>query len=236
MHPGARVFSAALGVVIILTVAASAASASRVIQVRGAERGVAAAGQITFGGDRLEASGQIVCDVTLLRTLGSAIPKTLGTLFGRVTGVAIDRGARGEHCRKGSLFESVTEIVALRERGVAGTHSELGSGILLYVVTGGRAELWGLIYRVFLGSLPEISGILFTIQEAQLLISGPIECLYKGGIEALVPIARRLITQFTVLLTTTRLARDSGSILCPIMTWSLSGMFLDRPNLTIELL
>jgi len=219
-----------------LTFAASVAGASTAIAIRGAERGVAASGRLTFGEPRLAASTQITCDVTILRTIGSSIAKTPGTLFGKVTGVAIDRGPRGEHCAKGSTVESITDIIPLRDRGVAGTHTELGGGVLLYVVTGGRAELWKLIYRTFLGVLPEITGILFRVEQAQFLLRGAVECLYKGGVEVLVRIERRVVGTGTILLALTSLPRDSGSILCPVTTGTLSGTFTLTPRLTIELI
>jgi len=233
-----------------LALSASTATASRSIQVRGLPigGGASAASLLTFGATEGARALQLICDVTLLRTVASSIPKIAGTLFGKVTGVAIDRGINGEHCRSGEFIRRLLEIIPLRERAVGGvlqfgTHTELGNGVLLYVVTGGRPELWKLIYDSFQGTLPRIEGINFHIQGVQFklrvqeaLFGILIECLYEGSVFGLIRIQRETgaVTGATVVEERTRLARVLGAGSCAERS-TFRGTFAIRPALTIAL-
>jgi len=168
MRNHTKLILAAAIAALALSLGGGAASASRSIRLNGVEAGGAMRwnGQATFHRTG-EARDSIICDITLLRTITRTIPKTAGTLIGKVTGVAVDRGARGEHCRGTGIIGGPIDIIPLIGTGRSGLHRELGGGILLWTVTGGAAELWKLIYDGFSGTLPTITAIRFHIQKAQ---------------------------------------------------------------------
>jgi hypothetical protein len=120
--------TAALG----LSLAAGGASANRSIEVRGGERGVSAEGRLRF--ETVSGGNAILCDVTLRRTITRLIPKIPGTLFGKVTGIAIDRGetTSSPHCGFASPLTGVIDIQPLIGPERPCTHSENGRGILTY--------------------------------------------------------------------------------------------------------
>jgi len=236
MHHHGKWLTTALGVVLALAFLTSTATANRSISVEGGARSVSAAGQLKFGESRLDVTKEITCDVTLLRTIGASIAKTSGTLFGKVTGVAIDRGGNlSEHCRKGSNVQGVGQITPL-----PGVHRELGSGVLLWDVSGANPELWKLIYDSFQGTLPSISGINFHIEHTQFefrefLVGGvSFSCLWEGPAYGLIEISAGAARTARAVLERTELRRISGSILCPSPA-RFEGTFSITPTINIRL-
>jgi hypothetical protein len=234
MHATFAVSVAAL----VLLVGAGTSSASRSISIRGAERGIASAGAVTFGNTpRLEVA-TLTCDITLLKTLARSIPKVAGTPFGKVTGMAIDRGTlEAPHCARTGAIEIPPNITPLSETNVPGVHRELGRGILLYTVTGSKAGLlWRLIYDGFTGTLPEITGINYHIQGAQIRFDQPIEaCLYEGDWFKQIQMTRGVGSRLRIVLARTVLRRIESSAACyPELT--VSGELTLTPSITIALL
>ena len=230
----------ALSATFTLLLYSMTASASRSLETGGV-RSAAAAGRLTFTLEGFLGFMSITCDVTLLRTIGGRIDKTTGTLFGKVTGVAIDRGEpRAGHCQLRNMAQ--LEIRPLADRERPGVHRELGSGVLLYDVTGGRAELWKLIYDSFQGTLPEIAGINFHIKESQFLIefrelaAEPNRCLFLGGIFGLIRITAGTASTAEIVLERTRLEVTilPGSPTC--RRGVMSGQFAITPNVRVRLL
>jgi len=231
-----RIFTAALSTVLALMLFAGIASASRSIETNPGGS-VNVASRLTFG--NVERIGEtrvrqrVACDITLLRTIGRSIPKTANTLFGNVTGVAIDRGTpAAPHCE--TALGTVEEVQVLTNETV-GTHRELGSGVLLYTVT------WLLNYDSFQGTLPSIEGINFHITGVQfrLTISG-IRCLYGRPTESsfgLIEVRTNEITRATAVTNRTALERIEGSgILCPGPRGSFEGTFAVSPTQRIRLI
>lgn len=217
---------------------AASASANRSIEIRGGP-GVQAEGRVTFFGTEGEAGREITCDITLLRTVSSAVPKTSGTQFGRITGALIDRGGttRSPHCPHGSFIREVHDIIPLEC-----THSETGNGILRWDCSRSRPEHWRLIYDSFQGTLPRIEGVNVHIAGEQLSFrllepfGGTIECLYEGSVFGLLQVtAEGTVRTATAVRSLTALPRISGSGLCPARA-TFEGTFNIRPTLTIRLL
>jgi hypothetical protein len=241
MYRHAQLSLAALVAVVVCSIAAGSASANRSIEVRGGS-GISASGRIT-GGDT-EGTIEITCDITLLRTVTSLVPKTSGTQFGKVTGVAIDRGeSRAPHCRFGGAITGVNDIVPLQAARTACTHRELGRGLLLYDCSRAEARLWALIYDSFQGTLPRIEGVNVHMRGYQDNITAtgpfgePCECLYEGEVFALLPIRQPEATANSarVVEATTRLNRVSGSGICPARV-TFAGTFTVAPTITIRLI
>lgn len=186
---------AALTVVMFaLLLASSTASALSSIEIRGAEGGATASGPLTFSSG---AGREIICSVTLLRTISRAFPKIERILIGRITGVAIDYGER--HCRSTEAGWVINKIIALRNASRETLERDCpeiraGSPIHLCDVSGSAAELWKLIYRSFTGTLPGITGINFDIGDVQFKIEfNPnvgflLRCLYRGTISSRVEV------------------------------------------------
>jgi hypothetical protein len=231
MRTSTRLLMAALTTVLVVALGASIATALRSIRINGAAQGeeIFASSRLTFGpregGGALPANSQVICDVTLLRTISTLIPKRVGVLFGRVTGIRIDRRS----CR--SNLGPVEAVVPLISERTPGTHSESGNNILLYDLRGAPAENWKLIYDSPQGILPEIEGINFHITAVRfrLTISG-VSCLWGRGESAFGLIAIRretsVITGARAVLERTSLARVEGGFLCPAQgPGSFSGEF-----------
>jgi hypothetical protein len=240
MHLKLRV--GALASMLALLILASDASALRSIEIRGAERGVARSGEITFNEVRLEALTRITCNITLLRTLNSAIPKTAGAIIGKVTGVAIDQGTPTmPHCRRGGGITELREITPLSDSGTPGNpHTELGNGIQLWVVTGGAANLWNLVYESFLGMLPNITGISWYLEHIQLQIkmrvlfeARDLTCLYDGRIYGLTEVRERVIQRSRITLERTEIGTETVRCFRPL---KMSGDLRSTPELSIALL
>jgi len=240
MRKSLRLTLALLAATLALSMGASPASANRSIQLSGAERGsVTSAGVVTFGNQPNLETETVTCDVTILKTIASIIPKIVGTLIGKVTGIAIDRGTpAAPHCRIRG-FERLTDIVPLAGRGT-GIHRELGGGVLLYDVSGGAAEEWKLIYDGFQGILPTIEGINYHIQGVRLrfdltFVGEALRCLYEGNWYKLIAITREgTASRLRIVLERTRFRRFESPF--PCLEYTASGELTLRPTLTIRLL
>jgi len=238
-----KILMAAMTVVLALLIQTGTAAALRSIVIRGGER-VASAGRLVIGENALGATGRITCNVTLLKTMAAGVIKTAGTVFGKITGIAIDRGEpTNAHCQKGTAIEGINDIVPLRNTSEPGGHTELGNGILLYNVTNGGVQLWNMVYDSFQGTLPAIDGINYHIEEAQIrldlrVLSANIMCLYKGNMGKLITIERGTMLRLDIVLATTSLARVSGAMTCPtgpLRMSTVAGMTME-PRPTIRLL
>jgi hypothetical protein len=249
MRTRTGILMAALTTVLVVALGASIATALRSIRVNGINEHeeVLASSRLTFGvreaGGALPSGSQMICDVTLLRTISTLIPKRTGILFGRVTGISIAIPS----CRTGlGTIERVQPLALERNEG---RHTGEAGGTEIYDMrfeSGGRAtpaENWKLVYDSFQGLLPEIEGINFHITafRFRLTISG-VRCLWGRGesLFGLLAINRTTstITGGSAVLSRTSLARVEGGILCPASgPMSFSGQFELTPNnLEIDLL
>jgi hypothetical protein len=236
------VLFAAIAAIFVLALATATASALRSLEARGGPN-VAASGHLTFFEEGREAGRTFWCDVTLLRTISSVIPKIVGTLIGKVTGVAIDIGPREEHCGHGFAIRNVLRVIALKNASATELEPrcpEIGSGKFLCDVTGGEPRLWKLIYEGFNGTLPEITGIRVRIEGTQFKIEfndslgGNHQCLYKGAAGATVNVERKVARTATSDRTEIPLFKRLVG-LCPAHG-ILDGVMTLTPNLTIALL
>jgi len=246
MHTHAKHLLIALTATLVLSLAASAASANRSIEVRGGP-GVEASARATFMGTELEEGRQIICDITLRRTVTSRIPKTAGTLFGKITGIRIDRGGAGTgrspNCRHGNLIREIHDIIPLIGPERPCTHSEDRAGNLTWDCRAAEARLWKLIYDGFQGTLPRIEGINVHIQNIQLRIDllGPfgetVRCLYEGNVFGLIRIRQPegTVTRATAVEERTAIPGISIAAPCPARA-TFRAEYEIRPTLTIALL
>jgi hypothetical protein len=225
---------AALTAALVLSIAASSAFANRSLEVRGGPN-VQSETRFTF---RSESGTIIICDVTLRRTVARVIPKSPGTLFGKVTGIRIDRGENVEspHCASnGGAVQNMQPLECV--------HSEEGRGFLTYDCTRAPARLWKLIYDSFQGTLPRIQGLNVHIQGALIFMTitsnfgFPFECLYEGSLYGLLRVraAESTIAEATTVTERTSLRGIRAPIPCPpvLTVESTEGI---RPILTIRLL
>jgi hypothetical protein len=246
MHTRIKLLLTALVALAAFAFATGSATANRSIEIRGGTSVTGSASRLTFGGTERSASRAIICNVTLLRTIVTRIPKTAGTSFGRVTGVQIDRGGAGTgrspNCTHGEFIREVHDIQPLVRSGTPGVHREDGRGRLLWDVSGAPTPLWNLIYDSFQGTLPRIDGINFHIEGVQfnLVILGPIgetaECLFEGAGFGLIAVVREtgVITRATAVTERIALARIRGGFTCPARG-TFEGTFAVAPTLTIAL-
>jgi hypothetical protein len=246
MHKHAKHLLIALTAAFALSLAASAANANRSIEVRGGPN-VEASSRATFIGTELSRGFQIICDITLRRTVTSSIPKTAGTLFGKITGIRINRGGAGTgrspNCQHGEIIREVHDIVPLIGPERPCTHSEDRAGNLTWDCTRAEARLWKLIYDGFQGTLPRIEGVNVHIQNIQLRIDllGPfgetIRCLYEGNSFGLIDIRQPEGTATRARAEERRTAIPGIGITspCPARA-TFRGEFEIRPTLTIALL
>ncbi len=245
MHNHTKVLIAALTAIVTFAFAAGVATAHRSIQLLGLEArgGLAASGRLKFGARaELSVSREVVCNVTFLKTITSRVPKLAGTLFGKVTGMAIDRGGNlSEHCRHGASFRGIGDIRPLIGRERPGTHRELGGGVLLWDLSGAEARLWKLIYDSIQGTLPSIEGINFHIQGVQYEAERVLEvitlsCLWEGDVYGLIDVQRETgrAASARVVLERTSLRATRG-VGCPEPA-RFEGSFTVTPALTIELI
>jgi hypothetical protein len=227
----ARILLATLAVASVVAMAASTATASNSIEVRGgAERGIGASGSLTFNGTELGANRNIIANVTLRGTLSTRIPKIERTLFGRVTGVAI------EGARAGEGIPGFTLVIPLVEENTQAPVTREGR-VLIYNVERAEARLWKFVYVSFLGRLPEISGILFYIEGTQFNIESGIGTgAYNGRAFGLIEIAAKRITGARPILERTILPRTRNIFYPANGTFASGTRFAITPALTIELL
>jgi hypothetical protein len=246
MHIRIKLLLTALVALAAFAFATGSATANRSIEIRGGTSVTGSASRLTFGPGERSPSKQIICNVTLLRTILTRIPKTSGTSFGRVTGVQIDRGGAGTgrspNCRHGSFIREVHDIQPLVSSGTPGRHREDGAGRLLWDVSGAPQPLWNLIYDSFQGTLPRIEGINFHIQGVQfkLVLLGAFgetfECLFEGSGFGLIAVVREtgVITRATAATERIALTVISGGAVCP-QRGTFEGTFTVAPTLTIAL-
>jgi hypothetical protein len=232
----------AIAAIFVLALATTTASALRSLEARGGPN-VAASGHLTFFEEGREAGRAWWCDITLLRTVSSVIPKINGTLIGKVTGVAIDYGVNGEHCGHGSFFRNLLRIIALKNSSLTELEPacpESGAGKFLCNVTGGEARLWKLIYEGFEGSLPEITGTRVRIERAQFKIDFNDafgvnrRCLYRGTVGTRVLVERKVARQDISDRTLIPLFKEL-TMVCP-RNLVFDGALAFTPALTIALL
>jgi hypothetical protein len=232
MYQRVRMGVCALVAAVVCSLAAGSASANRSIEVRGGS-GITAESRITFGGTERSATRTVICDITLMRTVTSRIPKTNGTQFGSVTGVQIDRTR--PVCRHGSFIREITDITPLAG-GRAGGHTEDRRARLLYTVT------WELVYDGFQGTLPRIEGVNIHVSNYQTNLTafdpfgGSVECLYEGNVFGLIPVTETgVASRASVVTERTALNRVRGGTVCPARA-TFEGEFNLRPTLTIALI
>jgi len=241
-----RLLPIVLTALLALALGASIATALRSIEFRGLEAGsrVQASSRLTFAETGLGNATKIICNITLLRTVSRIIPKIAGTLFGRITGYAIDRGetarregeARSPNCRGNEVLRNVNDVVALEDARRPGRHREAGAGILLWDLP--FSPLWKLVYDSFQGTLPRIDGINFHINGWHwLLIIEGIACLYRGTAFGLISITRATsaVAGASAVLSRTALEGEGNGILCPRRS-TFDGSFVVSPTITITLL
>lgn len=229
-----RLALAALTAALLLAVAVSTAGANTSITVAPGGAVTAVSGALHFNSTGLAAATGITCAVTLLRTISRTISKVAGSLFGKVTGVAINLRT----CRTGFLIGTLRLILALRGLGSANCSAPV-EGILLCDVSGAAANLWKLVYDSFQGTLPEIRGINFHIQGTQFSIdtNSGFRCLFVGDAYGLIAIERRVVTGARAVLERTILARDNANSLnCPFDRGTFNGSFSISPGQTIALI
>jgi len=196
----------------------------------------------SIGGEgRLEASPELAentrmsCNVTLLATITS-IPKVAGTSFGKLTGLAIDRGGTPTHCFGNPLL-GFRGFIPLTSSRTPAPSRELGSGILLYDLSRAEARAWSIVYDSFEGALPEISAINYHLEGVQFFIETELiyrECLYAGSLGDRMTVIRRVVTANEVVLSRSGLALAGGPGSCPIR--AIFNMAFSVPRITIALL
>jgi hypothetical protein len=134
-------------------------------------------GRVTFTASFAE----VICEVTFVKTVSRVIPKIERTPMGRITDI------RTANCSPslGRLLESPIILIGPREDG----------------------RLWGLVYKSFEGTLPEISGLRIQIQNTQVLIAVvdatifrvSNACLYEGSVEGRAAVSRGTVGRLTTV-------------------------------------
>lgn len=174
---------------VLLANCATNASASRSIEL-GAVRETSFASRAF---EIVEEGGifAVSCEVTLLMTLPTAVPKRTGVQFGEITAIGISR----ETCREPVLgFPASISLLNCRQ------------GIVLCV---SNANSWRMFYVSFSGTLPEISGIIVEV-ETTILFEVPTvirRCLYAGSMAFKLNVAARRVTGAEALPERTRLVK-----------------------------
>jgi hypothetical protein len=163
-----KLLMAALAAMFVLSLGVGSAAALRSIGLEGAgpERTSTLEGRVTFAGGGIE----IICNVTMQKTLSRIIPKTEGVLIGQVTSVRVQ----------------APELCTIRG-------AERLNGITILGLPGsreGRPELWRIFYKSFLGTLPSPTGFLFELQHTQVLLGVRVfgfnvSCLFEGTVPVL---------------------------------------------------
>ena len=192
-----RLMLVALSAAILLSLAASTALALRSISVVG-ETTATATGRVSFVSS--EGGSTVQCNITLVRTISSAIPKTAGILLGAIIDV---RPAIGEpNCSSSTGTLNTIRILGLRV-----------------------GELWRLFYESFTGTLPNIATLNTIVKnvlaefELNVPIFGNIRCLYeeeegrRGGRAQQVLTREGRLERFVI--GANRSSRVRGSGLCP---------------------
>ena len=133
--------------------------------------GIEATGRLTI---RQLAGIEIWCNVTLRGGVAPSVPKTVGAMFGMITGATT--------------------------RECAGNEFIVGPPSLIFLVP------IPMLYNSFLGTLPNITGILVSMNPMKFRIDEergprlpPVRCLYEGPVGALFPLAEGEFERFTFL-------------------------------------
>jgi hypothetical protein len=150
------------------------------------------------------------CPVTFTTTLARTIAKTAEIQVGQVTEFRI----AVERCT-----------------------SSLGSVVGMTALNVGRAPLWLTFYSSFLGTLPNITGILLYTENTQVqtTIAGAIECLYEGRVYELITVREGRFTELRFVTERIRLRRVRGSVFCG-ENGTLAGTFTLSPAISVRLL
>ncbi|HYV17043.1 MAG TPA: hypothetical protein VE972_13605 [Conexibacter sp.] len=162
MHNRITLLTAALTAALALSFGAGAAAALRSLSLTGETMLTLNSKAFTFR----SSFSEIICEVTMVKTLVRAIPKVEGTTIGAVTEVRFNIPS----CRiRGTGVERVNSIQVLRV---------------------GVAENWRLFYKSILGTLPRITGAIVNIANSHILLDltvfgGNVRCLYDGEIAVL---------------------------------------------------
>jgi len=119
--------------------------------------------------------------------------------------------------------------------------SEDRRGVILYDLSRAPALFWRLVYDSFQGTLPNIMGLSYHIENILIqwrvleTMGALYECLYRGERTlGLLDVFTGRITGDRHVLSRTIWSRESGSLLCP-RSATFSGFFA-TPALTIALL
>lgn len=215
MNRATRLLVYVLSTAALLAFATGVASGNRGIGTNLREgESFSATGRTTFEDGEFFGLRRIICDVTLTFnvTRSLVVKATGGVMFEVVGGTAAPgRDSVGNSAR----------CIFLAER-----------------VTSGPRHPFPLSYTTFLGTLPEISGILFTIERFAFEIEDPsggcTHCLYEGRQGILFTVVRREVTSMRFLSSDTiPLVSCSGT--CPT-SLRVIGTLVPNRTITITLL
>ncbi|HYV14504.1 MAG TPA: hypothetical protein VE972_00600 [Conexibacter sp.] len=182
----------AMATVFALSLLAGSASALRSIEIGASETTLVLNGRMTF----TNPVSDIICNATVTKTISRAFPKTSGILIGKITRIDTAR-VREANCRLAGeeLFRRLESIEFLLE----------------------GEERGRIYYNAILGTLPNITGILFLIKQLRggFVISRE-RCLYEPPVEGsgvLAEVSRGVIGRLRLLRNTQGLVVGGG--LCP---------------------
>ncbi|HYV14729.1 MAG TPA: hypothetical protein VE972_01765 [Conexibacter sp.] len=186
-----RLITAALFAALALAIMVQPAVAARSLSIEG-ETTLSLNGNMTFRGESVE----VICPITLVRTMSRFIPKIIGILKGRVIAVILPAPRT---CRTST--GTLTEITPLE-------------------VERGAEEVWRLYYRGFTGTLPSIIKIRLRIAGFRIrivinILGTPVACLFEGEIENDDNLGREGLLTETTIVEPSTLALREGSGLCP---------------------
>ncbi|HYV17044.1 MAG TPA: hypothetical protein VE972_13610 [Conexibacter sp.] len=209
---------AALVAVLALSFGAGTAAALRSLSLSGETTLTLTSRALTFKSAFVE----VICEVTMVKTLSRTIPKISGILAGAVTDVriAIPR------CRvRGLGAEAVNNISVLRV---------------------GVAENWRLFYKSILGTLPRITGAIVNIANSHTLIDvtvfgGNVRCLYDGEIEGLASLdaTGKVVSLVSIGRERLEKERESNGACSQrgsFIATGAEGQLVERSNTTITLI
>jgi hypothetical protein len=149
-----KVFMAAMAAVLAFSLLAGSASALRSLSITG-ETTLTLNGRMTFTNE----VGDIICNATITKTISRVIPKIDHILVGKITRIDTAR-PREANCRfaEEGIFREFREIIFLLE----------------------GEERGRILKKTILGTLPNITGILFLIDQLRGgFVIGANRCLYE---------------------------------------------------------
>jgi hypothetical protein len=185
-----KVLMAAMVAVLALSFAVGTASALRSLEITGSTT-LTLNGRLTFTSE----FAVIECNATITKTISRAIPKVDHILVGKITRVEVPRTLPEANCRSSTGRLSNVEIRGLE-----------------------REEKGRILKGTILGTLPNITGILFLVDEFEASFTTEISgrCGYKSperGTPVLVEVIRGNIDRLR--LEPNRAVRTEGGIFCP---------------------